>query len=159
METKNEILRICNDGKVFLHGKLVDEKNVKEVLSTLVNYVPEQEVQEELPKKGQVVWVRDNDGQRWVITHFKEKEDNRYFCSAENNYNEAIGWNQLTTKNPYEVEEDREPQIGDMVYAWSDLKHGFVYGELQLIESSGYPYIVKYHGGFKHCSLKNPLIK
>ena len=162
METKNEILRIYNDGKVFLHGKLVDKKDVKEVLSTLVNYVPEQEVQEELPKKGQVVWGRHDVNDTWSIGHFIKKEEDLYFLSEDNDDECFYPIKELTTKNPYEVEEDREPQIGDMVFAWDDLDEQYVsFGKLSNIADDKFPYFIDIPtpAGFKHCSLKNPLEK
>ena len=162
MATKNEILRICNDGKVFLHGKLVDKKDVKEVLSTLVNYVPEQELEEELPKKGQVVWGKNVGYEKWYIGHFVKKEFKNYIINnTVDDENTGGSFPIITTKNPYEVEEDREPQVGDMVFAWDVENTNMVHcAELLSIDlDENYPYTLKNGDCFNFCSLKNPLIK
>lgn len=68
------------------------------------NYLKEhnQETQEtQEPKRGDVVWVRDNDNQEWSIGYYKCFVNNKYsvaltFVNADSTY-----WNQMTTKNPY----------------------------------------------------------
>ena len=151
-----------NQWAYSLNGELIIVGRNQPTLSTKPYEIKmegfSQEVQEELPKKGHICWGRRQKSV-WFIGHFIEKKEGEYILSPDIEGINSKYYDEITTKNPYEAVEDREPKIGDMVFAWSDLKYGFVYGELQLIESSGYPYIVKYHGGFKHCSLKNPLIK
>jgi len=58
---------------------------------------------------------------------------------------------------------DREPKVGDMVFAWDVLepKCEVTCGILNNIEPDnkyGYKYWMS-NTGYKHCSLKNPLIK
>lgn len=55
-----------------------------------------------IPEAGQVVWVRDEDDDEWVITHFV-KMGGAYYCTYDGNpflktYNT---WRYLTIKNPY----------------------------------------------------------
>ena len=61
-----------------------------------------QERPEELPNKGDIVWVRDIESQRWAITHFIRKDGLYYMCSnalSETDY--ITKWNLMTTENPY----------------------------------------------------------
>jgi len=58
---------------------------------------------EELPKKGQIVWVRMEFPARWIVGHFFEKEDDRYHISCDNKYSHAYGY-EIRTTNPYEDE-------------------------------------------------------
>lgn len=63
-----------------------------------------QERPEELPKKGQIVWGRDEDYQSWHIYHFSHKtEDGIYHLSSDNKRN-MYQLKQITTKNPFENE-------------------------------------------------------
>lgn len=65
-----------------------------------------QERPEELPKKGQIVWVRDEFPSIWRIGHFYDKVDNKYqvttACAG------LDGWThsgvEIRTTNPYENE-------------------------------------------------------
>jgi hypothetical protein len=61
-----------------------------------------QERPEELPKRGDVVWVRDNDNEPWFISHFISKENEWHLTSFIMNDKKYLKWRQLTTKNPYE---------------------------------------------------------
>lgn len=70
-----------------------------------------QERPEELPNKGDVVWVRDNENDDWVISQFIEKDlklneyivtDNNPFLST--NYICTYNYAYLTTENPYKNE-------------------------------------------------------
>jgi hypothetical protein len=63
-----------------------------------------QERPEELPKRGDVVWVRDNDNEPWFISHFISKENEWHLTSFIMNDKKYLKWRQLTTKNPYENE-------------------------------------------------------
>jgi hypothetical protein len=65
-----------------------------------------QERPEELPKRGQVVWVRDEFPSDWIVGHFFKKENGKYYIS----YNPSLkGWNtngtEIKTINPYENEQ------------------------------------------------------
>ena len=112
-----------------------------------------------MPKKGQVVWVRDNEDDKWFITHFVRKEENRYVSSDTMSETNLIRWKFLTTKNPYE-EEDREPQVGDMVYAWNEENFLDLTHDIYVSYGTGINRVYKVGNKvFKHCSLKNPLIK
>jgi hypothetical protein len=67
---------------------------------SLWNY--SQERPQIIPEVGQVVWVRDEDDDEWVVTHFVQM-DGAYYCTYDGNpflkvYNT---WRYLTTKNPY----------------------------------------------------------
>jgi len=62
-----------------------------------------QERPEELPKKGQIVWGRNELPSEWQIGHFFQKRGDKYLMSLHPNpngwYSEVI---EITTKNPYE---------------------------------------------------------
>jgi hypothetical protein len=63
-----------------------------------------QERPEELPEKGQIVWVRDDEDDSWLISHFIRKDNDGYYCTdAVGVDSESFGlhWDQITTKNPY----------------------------------------------------------
>lgn len=132
-----------------------------------------QEVEEELPYKGQVCWGIDSLG-IWYVGHFVEKdEQGLYWVSNSNNHTPPFSFAEITTKNPYAVEEevskmettDREPEIGDMCFFWDNLdKNVLAFGRLENInKEANAPFRLNYIDGalfgFKHCSLKNPLIK
>ena len=61
---------------------------------------------ENLPEKGQVVWVRDDEDDEWLISHFVEQNGNFYGTTDANPFVGIIetNWRYLTTKNPYENE-------------------------------------------------------
>lgn len=65
-----------------------------------------QERPETLPEKGQVVWVRDDEDDEWLISHFVEQNGNFYGTTDANPFVGIIetNWRYLTTKNPYENE-------------------------------------------------------
>ena len=61
---------------------------------------------EELPKRGQVVWVRDEFPSEWTVGHFFKKDNGKYYIS----YSPSLkGWNtngtEIKTINPYENEQ------------------------------------------------------
>ena len=60
---------------------------------------------EELPKKGQIVWIREAQNSNWMIGHFIEKIEGYYFVSV---YPNLKDWNykgiEIRTTNPYENE-------------------------------------------------------
>lgn len=59
-----------------------------------------------LPEKGQVVWVRDDEDDEWVISHFVEKQG-RYYGTTDGDPFSGIvetEWEYLTTENPYKNE-------------------------------------------------------
>ena len=61
---------------------------------------------EELPKIGQVVWVRDEFPSEWTVGHFFKKDNGKYYIS----YSPSLkGWNtngiEIKTINPYENEQ------------------------------------------------------
>ena len=63
-----------------------------------------QERKEELPKIGDVVWVRDRNDLEWTIMHFIEKQDNCYVVTEDNPFDAeetAVCYKYLTTLNPY----------------------------------------------------------
>ena len=126
-----------------------------------------QEVEEELPKEGQIVWAKIDDDENWAIAHFLRKQSTHYLVSGTNSEKEKYPCNQITTKNPYEdVSEmentDREPGIGDMCFFWSYIEPYYAtFGELVDNRSGNAKFPYRMKGGlyYEHCSLKNPLIK
>lgn len=66
-----------------------------------------QERPEELPKKGDVVWVRDNNDEAWQVSIFLKKEGIFYLCTRYDPEIESYVqcWDQLTTKKPYKNEQ------------------------------------------------------
>ena len=62
-----------------------------------------QERPEELPKKGQIVWVRGEFPSEWIIGHFLKKSDGRYYVSRDNKNSNGWGY-EIRTTNPYENE-------------------------------------------------------
>lgn len=87
--------------------RLFDGNSIK--LISLAEYTLagfSQERPEELPKKGQIVWVRGVFPSEWQIGHFFEKKYNEYRVTV----NASIsGWThygiEITTTNPYEDEQ------------------------------------------------------
>lgn len=64
-----------------------------------------QERPEELPKKGQIVWGRDEDYQSWHIYHFSHKTEEGLYALSSDNKRSVYYLKQMTTKNPFENEE------------------------------------------------------
>jgi hypothetical protein len=64
-----------------------------------------QERPEELPNKGDIVWVREEYKSYWQIGHFYEKKDNKYLLSSGRPDAWSFGGVEITTKNPYEDEQ------------------------------------------------------
>lgn len=65
-----------------------------------------QERPEELPKRGQVVWVRNELPSEWMVGHFFKKDNGKYHIF----YSPSLkGWNisgtEIKTINPYENEQ------------------------------------------------------
>lgn len=63
-----------------------------------------QERPEELPKKGDIVWVRDYKNEEWKITHFiglHPTSSYKYRVSRINSYSNTIDYMYMTTTNPY----------------------------------------------------------
>jgi hypothetical protein len=64
-----------------------------------------QEHLDQLPKKGQIVWVRDSDDKRWGIAHFIDYYADYhipYKVSQRNNPDDCVNYKCLRTTNPYE---------------------------------------------------------
>lgn len=125
--------------------------------------VPQDKYRTDLPHKGQVVWVRDDEFEPWRVTHFIRYTGELYACSNMNNDNNPLEWHYLTTENPYEI--DRESKIGDMVCVWDgDIPNYVITAELLNIDmDSATPFQIKMYGEpygmYQHCSYKNPLMK
>jgi len=85
------------DGRIF--------ENQPQTLSfteyTLVGF--SQERPEELPKKGQIVWGRNEFPSEWHIGYFFEKRGDKYLINSHPN---PTGWHseviEITTENPYQ---------------------------------------------------------
>lgn len=60
---------------------------------------------EDLPKKGQIVWVREAHKSHWQIGHFFGKEGNVYLLSLGRPDAWSFGGVELRTTNPYENKE------------------------------------------------------
>jgi len=63
-----------------------------------------QERPEPLPKKGQIVWVRDWEGQSWFIAHYVQKSKDGYYVTHRDPLSIHLNgstYRYLTTKNPY----------------------------------------------------------
>ena len=78
-----------------------DKKLLSFTEYTIENF--SQERPEELPKKGDIVWTRNEYPSEWEIGYFFKKEGNTYYTSASKN---SQGWRsaglEITIKNPYE---------------------------------------------------------
>ena len=59
---------------------------------------------EELPEKGDVVWLRDTEDEPWRIGHFHFKMKDKFYASIYFDDPNPPYWKFLTTKNPYENE-------------------------------------------------------
>lgn len=67
-----------------------------------------QERPEPLPKKGQIVWVRDWEGQSWFIAHYVQKSKDGYYVTHRDPLSIHLNgstYKYLTTKNPYANEQ------------------------------------------------------
>ena len=63
-----------------------------------------QERPEELPKKGDIVWVRDDKNEEWKIMHFigfHPISSYKYRVSKINSYSNTTDYMYMTTTNPY----------------------------------------------------------
>jgi hypothetical protein len=60
-----------------------------------------QERPEELPKKGNIVWVRREFPSEWTIGHFHHKYNDRYYTSVDNKDSTDWGF-EIRTTNPYD---------------------------------------------------------
>ena len=60
-----------------------------------------QERPEPLPKRGDVVWVRESGASDWRVSHFFGKVGDKYLASIFGIENLASTWPQMTTKNPH----------------------------------------------------------
>jgi hypothetical protein len=60
---------------------------------------------EELPNKGDIVWVRDDVDEGWRVSHFFGKKGNFYVASVYYLDPSPPTWKEISTKNPYENEQ------------------------------------------------------
>lgn len=119
-----------------------------------------QEVEEELPKRGQLAWGL-GDG-AWHVGYFLSKPKKEYILSTTPNGESSFWFTEITTKNPYEVEEeDREPKVGDMCFFWDNANPKTVCCGIlsRIAEGQSHNYFMGDNSYFVNCSLKNPLIK
>ncbi len=87
-----------------LDGRFVSNRNPTLSFTEYTLEGFSQERPEELPEKGQIVWVRDDEDDSWLVTQFVKKDNDMYLCTNENPFLESdysAEWNQMTTKNPY----------------------------------------------------------
>jgi hypothetical protein len=67
-----------------------------------------QERPEDLPKKGDIVWVRDDKNEEWKIMHFigfHPTSSYKYRVSKINSYSNTTDYMYMTTTNPYANEQ------------------------------------------------------
>jgi len=94
-------------------GIETDEGRIIHVDTYLVSFTEytlegfSQERPEELPKPGDIVWVRDTEYDSWMITYFRRFSTDaklRYGTNSKNSDNSQYiyYYRYLTTKNPYE---------------------------------------------------------
>jgi hypothetical protein len=107
-EVLDEYLVIIFDGRSKNDDKIIFPKFQNKTLS-FTEYTLEgfsQERPEELPKKGDVVWVRDELPSVWIVGHFYGKQNGKYYIAKSPN---MLGWTtngtEITTKNPYADEQ------------------------------------------------------
>ncbi len=105
----NAIQCSFSNGNAYLtkDGRYLHLKGIPPILSfteyTLNGF--SQERPEELPKKGDIVWVRDEFPSKWIIGHFLQKVNDKYIVSRDNK--DGNGWGyEIRTTNPYEDEQD-----------------------------------------------------
>jgi hypothetical protein len=60
---------------------------------------------EELPNKGDIVWVRDDVDEGWRVSHFFGKKGNFYVASLYYLDPSPPTWKLISTKNPYADEQ------------------------------------------------------
>lgn len=60
---------------------------------------------EVLPELGAVCWVRDDNKEKWLITHFVRKQDDIYITTDANPFKyeelDLLAWSQMTPVNPF----------------------------------------------------------
>lgn len=56
---------------------------------------------EEMPTKGDIVWVREYGASDWRVSHFFGKVGDKYLASIFGIEEFASTWPQMTTKNPH----------------------------------------------------------
>jgi hypothetical protein len=59
------------------------------------------QVPEIIPEKGQVVWVKDEEHEEWVVGHFINKEGSYYMASYTNNETRKFPYRMMTTIFPF----------------------------------------------------------
>lgn len=102
---------ITNYGNIVtfdINPNLVMNVNFEKKLLSFTEYTLEgfsQERPKELPKRGQIVWGRNEFPSEWHIGHFYDKLGDNYLISS---HPQPTGWNnivkEITTINPYENE-------------------------------------------------------
>ena len=62
-----------------------------------------QERPEELPNKGDIVWVKEDDNSFWQCKQFMKKTEDKYKATSFNPFDDKDGdyYEYMTTKNPY----------------------------------------------------------
>lgn len=60
-----------------------------------------QERPEELPKIGDIVWVKDAGDIDWSVGYFKGMVGKRFNCGTRKNDSYVFLWDHLTTQDPY----------------------------------------------------------
>jgi hypothetical protein len=106
-----EMLIVAFDSR----SKRDDKVGVNKFVSNLLSFTAytlegfSQERPEELPKKGQVVWVRDLDDQAWYVSMFWDYDpsepDGPYVVTPNFYEGDHECYRFMTTKNPYENEQ------------------------------------------------------
>lgn len=98
-----------SDGNVYLtkDGRYLHLKGMPSILS-FTEYTLEgfsQERPEELPKKGDIVWIRREFPSEWAIGYFLKKENDKYWVSSNPNTSYVSNYGiEITTINPFKDE-------------------------------------------------------
>jgi hypothetical protein len=100
----NQVIVLFDSGPTCDYRDLLRFKELSFTEYTLQGF--SQERPEELPKIGQVVWVRDEFPSEWTVGHFFKKDNGKYYIS----YNPSLnGWStngtEIKTINPYKNEQ------------------------------------------------------
>lgn len=93
----SKVSSYTNDGKYWEHAQIT---------LSFTKYKLEgftQERPEVLPNKGDIVWVRDDEGDEWLISHFVEKQGRYYGTTDGDPFSGIVETlsKYLKTENPY----------------------------------------------------------
>lgn len=105
---------VMDDGVMIYFDDMINQVSLFKKHFKLISFTEytlegfSQERPEELPKKGQVVWVRDFENEEWCIRYFVHKFESEYYVTSRNPFAERQNgsyYKYMTIKNPYEDEQ------------------------------------------------------